>query len=82
MAANLTPEYQVGCKRILFSSAYYPALALPNAEIIPDAIRECHQRASSPSTATERAADAIIFATGFHVTDGFESAASAAPAAN
>ena len=30
LAAKLTPNYQIGCKRLLFSPTYYPALAGPN----------------------------------------------------
>ena len=38
--AKLTPDYRIGCKRILLSNEYYPALAKPNVELVTDGIRE------------------------------------------
>ena len=34
LRAKLTPDYRIGCKRILLSSAYYPALARPNVDVV------------------------------------------------
>ena len=32
------PDYTFGCKRVLFSSSYLPALQRPNVELVTDAI--------------------------------------------
>ena len=69
LRAKLTPNYTMGCKRVLLSDDFYPALTQPNVEVITDSIREV--RAHSIVTADGRAheVDAILCATGFHVTD-------------
>ena len=67
LAAKLTPDYQVGCKRLLFSRTYYQALAQPNAEVITDGIAEVRPSSIVTVDGTERAVDVIIYATGFHV---------------
>ena len=66
---KLTPNYTMGCKRVLLSDDFYPALTQPNVEVITDSIREV--RAHSIVTADGRAheVDAILCATGFHLTD-------------
>ena len=60
LAATLTPDYQVGCKRLLFSSTYYRALARPNAEIITEGIAEVRPGGIVTVDGTERAVDVII----------------------
>jgi cation diffusion facilitator CzcD-associated flavoprotein CzcO len=69
LRAKLTPNYKLGCKRILFSSRYLPTLAKPNVEVVTDAIQEVRARSIVTKDGRERAVDAIIFGTGFHVTD-------------
>jgi cation diffusion facilitator CzcD-associated flavoprotein CzcO len=66
---RLTPDYTIGCKRILISDDYYPALMRPNVEVVTDPIREVRPRSIVAADGTEREVDAIIFGTGFHVTD-------------
>jgi cyclohexanone monooxygenase len=65
----LTPNFTLGCKRILFSNTYYPALQQPNAELVPHAVREVRERSVVGADGVEREVDTIIFGTGFHVTD-------------
>ena len=36
----LTPDYTIGCKRILISNDYFPAVAAPNAELVTAGISE------------------------------------------
>jgi cation diffusion facilitator CzcD-associated flavoprotein CzcO len=69
LLAKLTPDYQIGCKRLLFSRTYYPALARPNAEVITDGIAEVRPGSIVTVDGTERAVDIIIYATGFNVAD-------------
>jgi cyclohexanone monooxygenase len=65
----LTPNFTFGCKRILFSNTYYPALQAPNAELVPRALREIKENSVVDADGVEREVDTIIFGTGFHVTD-------------
>jgi cation diffusion facilitator CzcD-associated flavoprotein CzcO len=69
LRAKLTPDYTIGCKRILLSNTYYPALARPNTELVASALREVRGSRIVTADGTEREVDAIIFGTGFHVTD-------------
>jgi cation diffusion facilitator CzcD-associated flavoprotein CzcO len=68
LRARLTPNYQLGCKRILISDDYLPSLSQPNVEVIAEGIREIGAQAITAADGTERPADAIIFGTGFQVT--------------
>ena len=65
----LTPSFRLGCKRILISNHYYPALAQPNVEVVTDGIREVRGNAVVSHDGTRREVDTIILGTGFHVTD-------------
>lgn len=66
---KLTPEFRIGCKRILLSDEYLPALTRPNVEVVTDAIREVRARSIVTSDGEERAVDVILFGTGFKITD-------------
>ena len=66
---RLTPDYSIGCKRILPANEWYPALAQPNVEVITSGLAEVRPRSVVAADGTERAVDTIIFGTGFHVTD-------------
>jgi cation diffusion facilitator CzcD-associated flavoprotein CzcO len=65
----LTPTYAIGCKRILLSDDYYPALTQPNVRVVPTGLAEVRADAAWGEDGVPHAVDAIIFATGFHVTD-------------
>ncbi|GGC68563.1 flavin-containing monooxygenase [Undibacterium terreum] len=62
---KLTPDYVMGCKRILLSNDYYPALARPNVTVHTSGIREIRAGSIIDKDGHERPADALIFATGF-----------------
>ncbi|MDQ4071790.1 MAG: 4-hydroxyacetophenone monooxygenase, partial [Actinomycetota bacterium] len=64
-----TPEFRLGCKRILLSDAWYPALAEPQVEVVTDAIREVRAHSVVTADGKERELDTLILATGFRVTD-------------
>ena len=69
LRARLTPRYAIGCKRILISNAYYPAVQQSNVELVSDDIREVRGRSIVTSDGHERVVDVIILATGFRVTE-------------
>jgi cation diffusion facilitator CzcD-associated flavoprotein CzcO len=69
LRARLTPHYTMGCKRVLLSNDYYPALTQPNVEVIAGGITEVRARSVVGSDGIERPVDAIIFGTGFRPTD-------------
>ncbi|WP_086693416.1 flavin-containing monooxygenase [Streptomyces recifensis] len=69
LRAKLTPDYRIGCKRILLSSAYYPALAQPNVDVVAAGVTEIRGSTVVAADGTEAEVDAIVFGTGFHVTD-------------
>lgn len=66
---RLTPDYRIGCKRILLSNDYLPALTHPNVEVVTEAVAEVRALSIVDRSGTERPVDAIIFGTGFEVTD-------------
>ncbi|MBK5230492.1 MAG: NAD(P)/FAD-dependent oxidoreductase, partial [Thermoleophilia bacterium] len=65
---KLTPDYKIGCKRILLANDYYSSLTQPNVELIASGVREVRERSVVGSDGTEREVDAIVWGTGFHVT--------------
>ncbi|MFG2665477.1 flavin-containing monooxygenase [Streptomyces sp. NPDC048387] len=69
LRAKLTPSYRIGCKRILLSSEYYPALARPDVDLVASGLKEVRGSVLVAADGTEAEVDAIIFGTGFHVTD-------------
>jgi cation diffusion facilitator CzcD-associated flavoprotein CzcO len=69
LRARLTPDYTLGCKRVLLSNDYLPALTRQNVELVTAGIREVRPHGILTDDGVEHAADTIIFGTGFHVTD-------------
>jgi len=69
LRAALTPDYTIGCKRILISNDYFPAVAAPNAELVTAGIAEVRPHSIVTTDGVERPTDTIVLATGFHVTD-------------
>jgi cation diffusion facilitator CzcD-associated flavoprotein CzcO len=69
LRAKLTPAYVMGCKRVLLSNDYYPALTRDNVDVVVDGIREVVPDGIVTADGATHHADTIIFGTGFHVTD-------------
>lgn len=67
LRARVTPSYRAGCKRLLLSSDYYPALARSNVAVIADGIAEVRAGGVVGRDGRERPVDAIIYGTGFDV---------------
>jgi cation diffusion facilitator CzcD-associated flavoprotein CzcO/acetyl esterase/lipase len=64
---RLTPSYPLGCKRIIYSNDFYPALCRPNVELVTDAIERITAHGIVTADGRERAIDALVCATGFDV---------------
>ncbi|MBF6344021.1 NAD(P)/FAD-dependent oxidoreductase [Nocardia cyriacigeorgica] len=69
LRAKVTPDFRIGCKRMLISNDYYPALDRDNVDVVTDGIAEIRPNSIVTKDGTEREIDALIVATGFHVTD-------------
>ncbi|WP_320671580.1 flavin-containing monooxygenase [Patulibacter defluvii] len=69
LRAKVKPNFDVGCKRILISNDYLPALGKSNVEVVTHGVSEVRPNSIVASDGSEREVDAIIFGTGFHVTD-------------
>jgi cation diffusion facilitator CzcD-associated flavoprotein CzcO len=69
LRAKLTPEYALGCKRILPSNRWYPAVTQPNVDLVTDGIDHIRPDGIVDGNGELHQVDTIIFATGFHVTD-------------
>jgi cation diffusion facilitator CzcD-associated flavoprotein CzcO len=72
LRAKVTPDYRAGCKRLLGSNTYYKAIANPKTELVTDRIARVTADSIVTADGVERKVDAIIYGTGFHVTDAFE----------
>ncbi|HEY8518405.1 MAG TPA: NAD(P)/FAD-dependent oxidoreductase [Candidatus Binatia bacterium] len=69
LRAKLTPNYTMGCKRILMSNDYYQTLQRDNVKLVTDAIRRVTPKGIETADGVMHEVDAIIFGTGFTATD-------------
>jgi cation diffusion facilitator CzcD-associated flavoprotein CzcO len=69
LRSAVTPDWRIGCKRILISNDWYPMLARENVGLVTDGITEIRENGIVTADGTVHEVDAIVFATGFHVTD-------------
>ena len=69
---KLTPDYVMGCKRVLVANDYYPALTRDNVTVNTAGIRAVTERGVVDADGVEHEVDVIIYGTGFHVTDAFD----------
>ncbi len=65
----VTPDFEIGCKRILISNDYYPALAADHVDLVTDGIAEITPTGIVTSDGTVREVDTIVVATGFFTTE-------------
>ncbi len=68
LRARLTPDFDIGCKRILQSNSWYPALAQPNVTVSSD-VKEVRGNTLIAGDGSVHEADVIIFGTGFKVAE-------------
>jgi cation diffusion facilitator CzcD-associated flavoprotein CzcO len=66
---KLRPDYQIGCKRILISSEYYPALTKANVTLETNGIASVDATGIITGTGDHVDLDAIIVATGFEAAE-------------
>jgi cation diffusion facilitator CzcD-associated flavoprotein CzcO len=66
---RLTPDFAIGCKRILLSNEWYSALAAPNVELVMSGIREVREGSILDGEGVDHPLDSIVFATGFTPSD-------------
>jgi cation diffusion facilitator CzcD-associated flavoprotein CzcO len=69
MREKLMPDHPIGCKRILISNEWYPAVTRPNVEVISAGLAEIRGERVVGTDGTEQGVDAIIFGTGFAASD-------------
>jgi cation diffusion facilitator CzcD-associated flavoprotein CzcO len=67
--AKLVPDFPIGCKRVLISNDYLPALARENVELVTEPIREVTAGGIVTADGIEREVDAIVLGTGFQAND-------------
>ena len=65
LRAKLLPDYPLGCKRVLLSDDYYPALQRPGVELVTEAIERFVPEGIRTRDGRTHALDAVVFATGF-----------------
>ncbi|KAA1418420.1 NAD(P)/FAD-dependent oxidoreductase [Mumia zhuanghuii] len=66
---RLTPAYELGCKRILLSNTYYPALTQPHVRLETSGIARMTETGVVARDGSEIALDVLVVATGFEATD-------------
>jgi cation diffusion facilitator CzcD-associated flavoprotein CzcO len=71
LRARLTPDYMAGCKRILISNDYFPAVSRPNVSVTTTGIARIEEDAVITTDGVRHPADCLIFGTGFQVADPF-----------
>lgn len=69
LRVRLQPDYRAGCKRLLFSSAFYPAIQKPNAELVDTAIDRIVPAGVVTSDGRLHELDVLVLATGFRAHD-------------
>src|SRR4051794_11927571 len=69
LRAKVTPTFRLGCKRILRSNTYYPALAAENVDLITAPISRVTGEGIVTGDGVEHRVDAIVVATGFWTTE-------------
>jgi cation diffusion facilitator CzcD-associated flavoprotein CzcO len=69
---KLTPDYVMGCKRVLVSNDYYPTFNRSNVDLETSGIAEVRENSVLTEDGREIEVDAIVYGTGFHVTDAFD----------
>src|SRR5690606_12320128 len=65
---NVTPNFTIGCKRLLFANNYYHALQQPNTQLIPHGLTKVEGNTVIAANGERHEVDVIIWGTGFEVS--------------
>ncbi|GAB3391201.1 NAD(P)/FAD-dependent oxidoreductase [Humibacter soli] len=68
LRARLTPDYEIGCKRVLLSDDFYPAIQRTNVTLETSALERVDGSAAIAASGARHELDVLVFATGFHAT--------------
>jgi cation diffusion facilitator CzcD-associated flavoprotein CzcO len=71
LRSRLEPSYRIGCKRILVSGDYYPALCKPGVELVTEPIARISERGVVTADGVEHVADILVCSTGFDIAQAF-----------
>jgi cation diffusion facilitator CzcD-associated flavoprotein CzcO len=69
LRAKLVPDYPFGCKRVLFSNDWYPALTQPNVDVVTEPVVEVLPEGVRSGDGKLHEVDVIIYGTGFAATE-------------
>jgi cation diffusion facilitator CzcD-associated flavoprotein CzcO len=69
LRARCVPDYVMGCKRVVFSNDWYPALTQPHVDLVTDQIERIAPDGVVTTDGSLRPADVIIYGTGFRAMD-------------
>ncbi len=69
LRARLRPTYGIGCKRLLLSDDFYPAMTRPNVTLETGRIRRILPDGFETVDGTRHQLDVLVLATGFRPTD-------------
>jgi cation diffusion facilitator CzcD-associated flavoprotein CzcO len=68
LRAALTPRYEIGCKRVLLSNDYYPALSRPTVTVETSALHRLNSTTATAESGASYELDVLVLATGFEST--------------
>ncbi len=69
LRGKLTPDHPMGCKRLVFSSDFLPALTQPNVEVVSSPARSLRARSLITADGSELEVDVVVCATGYAAAD-------------
>ena len=69
LRSRLTPQYTIGCKRVLQSNDWYPALVQPNVDVVSSALAKVTGNTLVAADGSTYEADVIILGTGFEIAE-------------
>ncbi|HEY9316156.1 NAD(P)/FAD-dependent oxidoreductase [Williamsia sp.] len=65
LRADLTPHYEIGCKRILLSDDFFPTMTRPNVTLEPSALAQFDGSRAVAASGQSFELDTVVMATGF-----------------
>jgi cation diffusion facilitator CzcD-associated flavoprotein CzcO len=66
---KLTPKFELGCRRLIFSDHFYDAIQKPNVSLVTEGIRRIEAEGIRTQDGQLHELDVIVTATGFHALD-------------